>query len=92
MKEEELTEWSEGRPCSCKTLRHHLKLLCGVQSEAVAEVERLVDEVERLRGLLVELDSFEFVVVHKAGCGEPCDCGWTSLERRIMAALGGEDG
>lgn len=51
MKEEELTEWSEGRPCSCKTLRHHLKLLCGANSGAMREVERLQ---EGLRAILQE--------------------------------------
>ena len=80
-------EWTEGNPCHCQTLRHHVKVVFGTNSAALAELDRLLAEVERLRGLLEELDSFRFLVYHKAGCGEPCDCGWENLERRISVEL-----
>lgn len=90
MKEEELTEWSEGRPCSCKTLRHHLKLLCGANSGAMREVERLQ---EGLRAILQEHREIKapersYCLICAPGDGRwPCV---TVLEAR--AALGGEDG
>jgi hypothetical protein len=60
-----------------------------------AQRERILALEEALR----ELDTFTFLAVHKDGCGEPCDCGWDALERRIPALLsspgraeGGEGG
>ena len=91
MKEEELTEWSEGRPCSCKTLRHHLKLLCGANSGAMREVERLQ---EGLRAILREHRRITETVGRQPQCCtcNPQDKRWpcvTVLEAR--AALGGEE-
>jgi len=56
----------------------------------LAERSALKAEVERLRGLLLELDGFEFYAAHKPGCGDPCDCGWDDLDRRLMAELEGK--
>lgn len=45
-------EWTEGAPCNCQTLRHHVKVAFGPNSAALAELDRLVGEVERLRGVV----------------------------------------
>jgi len=63
---------------------------------ARADVPALLDEVERLRGLLGE--AYEELDTHSAGCrlcdgyGDPCTCGLPDLRRRIEVEIAKTEG
>lgn len=63
---------------------------------ARSDVPALLDEVDRLRGLLGE--AYEELDTHSAGCrlcdgyGDPCTCGLPDLRRRIEVEIAKKDG
>jgi hypothetical protein len=63
---------------------------------ARTDVPALLDEVDRLRGLL--RDAYEHLDTHSAGCrlcdgyGDPCTCGLPDLRRRIEVEIAKKGG
>lgn len=63
---------------------------------ARTDVPALLDEIERMRGLLGE--AYEELDTHSAGCrlcdgyGDPCTCGLPDLRRRIEVEIAKKDG